>query len=58
MRSYILTEHERGIIEFYKDKGLKLNGFRQMQYEAVKIDISRLEEDVELLKFLQSLKSS
>jgi len=35
-----------------------LNGFRQMQYEAVKIDISHLEEDVELLKFLQSLKSS
>ena len=49
MRSYILTDHERETIKLYKDQGLKLNGFRQMRYEASKIDTAQLEEDLELL---------
>ena len=50
MRSYILTDHERNTLDFYFKKGLKLNGFRQMKYEAQKLDLERLEEDLILIK--------
>ena len=50
VRSYILTDREREIIKVYMDQGLKLDGHRELKHFISRIDLKRLEEDLELIK--------
>jgi len=49
MRTVILTENDREIINAYLQKKLKLEGFRLLKHRANK-SIQALEKDLELLK--------
>jgi len=57
MREYILTSHEREIVETFLETGLHLNGFAVLKIRA-KRALPRLEEDLRLLKrFLEKVNS-
>lgn len=50
VRSYVLTDRERDIITFYLEQGRKLNGYREVKHALNNLDLSRLKEDLELIK--------
>lgn len=50
VRSYIVTDRERDIINFYLEHEKQLNGFRELKYFINQLDIDRLEEDLRLVK--------
>ena len=53
MRTYILTEHERDIIQRFLNEGLKLNGFAVLR-GRLKNYFDDLKRDMELIeKFLE-----
>jgi len=49
MRTYILSPHERKIIETFMETGLNLNGFNVLRLR-IKRALPRLEEDLNLIK--------
>ena len=51
MRKYILTDHEREMIQKYLDSGLKINGFAVLKHNIGK-NIEIISEDLELMKKL------
>ena len=51
MRTYILTEHERKIVERFLENGEKLDGFRVLLYNIRKAK-SKLELDLMLISDL------
>ena len=54
VRTYILTDHEKKILEYYLSQGLQLNGFRQLKKLILDLNIGRLREDLELIeRFLE-----
>lgn len=53
VRSYILTDRERDIIEFQMETNKMLNGYRELKHAINKLDLSKLRADLELIeKFL------
>ena len=50
VRTYILTEGKRKIIESYLKDGRKLTGFRQLKSQMLKLDLESLEADLDLIK--------
>lgn len=49
MRTYILSENERKIIETYMETGLNLNGFNVLKLRITRA-LPQLEEDLKLIK--------
>ncbi len=55
LRTYILTEKEREIIETYLEKGLKLEGFNMLLHRCKQL--KDIHQDLELIqKFLEKNK--
>ena len=53
------TEREREILNFYLEHERQLNGFRELKYFINQLDITRLEEDLKLIKrFLEKVETS
>ena len=50
VRSYILTNKERIIVDTYLKTGDKLDGFRLIKSRLVNLDLSQVEEDKQLIK--------
>ena len=58
MRTYILSENERRIIEIYLKMNMNLNGFNVLKLRITR-SLPRLEEDLNLLKeFLKKVEVS
>lgn len=53
MRGYILTEHEREILETYLEKAIKLDGFRVLVFRIRKSH-ERLRDDIKLVEAVLS----
>jgi len=53
IRTYILTDRARKITETYLEEGVKLDGFARIMWEVKMMDMSRIEEDLELIKRLK-----
>jgi len=50
VRTYILTEGKRKIIEAYLKNGRRLTGFRQLKSQLLKLDLESVESDLDLIK--------
>ena len=50
VRTYILTDHEKKILEYHLSQGLQLNGFRQLKKLILDLNLGRLREDLELIE--------
>ena len=51
MRKYILTDHERDMIQKYLDSGVKINGFAVLKHNISR-NIDKITDDFELMKKL------
>jgi hypothetical protein len=50
VRTYILTEREREIIQIHLKEGYKLNGHRELKHLTENLDLSKLKEDIRLIE--------
>jgi len=50
VRSYVLTDRERKIIQAYLDQGLKLDGFRELKHTVTQLDLSLVDDDLALIR--------
>ena len=50
MRSYVLTDRERAIINEYIETGKRLDGFRQLKSVLHSLDLQQVETDMKLIK--------
>jgi len=50
VRSYVLTDRERKIIQVYLDQGLKLDGYRELKHIVAQLDLSFLDDDMQLIR--------
>ena len=50
VRSYILTDREKQIIQVYLDQGLKLEGYRELKHTVSQLDLSHLDDDLSLIR--------
>ncbi|MFH2109923.1 MAG: hypothetical protein ABIJ47_01545 [Candidatus Bathyarchaeota archaeon] len=48
-RSYLLTAREREIITTYLDKGVALDGLRELRHVLANLDLSIIDKDRELI---------
>ena len=51
MRKYLLTDHERDMIQKYLDSGVKINGFAVLKHNISR-NIDKITDDFELMKKL------
>ena len=57
MRTYILSQNERKIVETFMETGLNLNGFNVLKLRIAR-SLPRLEEDLNLIKkFLEKVET-
>ena len=58
MRSYIITEIERKVIQRYLERGNHLEGYRMLLHRAKKLDLEDLKKQIELIEqFLRKAES-
>ena len=50
VRYYLLTGREREILMAFLDRGLRLEGYRELKHLLNKMDIIHIDEDRELVK--------
>jgi len=56
MRTYILSQNEKKIVETFMETGLNLNGFNVLKLRITR-SLPRLEEDLNLIKkFLEKVE--
>ncbi len=53
VRTYLLTDRERRIAKMSLEEDVKLDGLRVLRFKITKLDLSRIEEDLELIKRLK-----
>ena len=53
VRTYLLTDLERRIAKMSLEEDVKLDGLRVLRFKITELDLSRIEEDLELIKRLK-----
>ena len=53
VRTYLLTDRERKIAKMSLEENVKLDGLRVLKFKITELDLSRIEEDLELIKRLK-----
>ncbi len=53
VRTYLLTDRERSIAKMSLEEDVKLDGLRVLRFKITELDLSRIEEDLELIKRLK-----
>ncbi len=54
VRTYLLTEGKRKILETHLKDGTQLNGFRELKFQILRLDLDRIENDLKLIKELRA----
>ena len=54
VRTYLITNLERKLLEAYLTDGTQLNGFRELKSNIVHLDLKRIETDLKLIKELRA----
>ena len=54
VRTYLLTNVKRKLIEAYLTDGTQLTGFRTVKQQAKNLDLERIETDLKLIKELRA----
>lgn len=53
VRTYLLTDLERRIAKMSLEEDVKLDGLRVLRFKITELDLSRIEDDLELIKRLK-----
>ena len=53
VRTYLLTDRERNIAKMSLEEDVKLDGLRVLRFKITELDLSRIEDDLELIKRLK-----